>query len=194
MSNSSTPTLSTSLFTDYDISLFRSGKHFRLYEKLGSRLMEVDGVTGVYFAVWAPNAREVSVIGDFNHWQGGQHPLYPRWDASGIWEGFIPDLQQGTLYKYHILAPDGRQLAKGDPFALFWETPQRYHLRRQRSELKSDIVHITVFWVDRRQRPNPSGPGRIAGGWPGTGMGRCPGPPERRCRDACRGALRWCRW
>ena len=116
-------TISTSRFTDFDIELFKAGKHFRLYEKLGSHLMEVDGVKGVYFAVWAPNAQAVSVIGDFNHWIGTAHPLNPRWDNSGIWEGFIPDLGKGTLYKYQILAPDGRRLSKGDPFALFWEIP-----------------------------------------------------------------------
>ncbi|MEL6637898.1 MAG: 1,4-alpha-glucan branching protein GlgB [Bacteroidota bacterium] len=123
MLSDSPSTIATSLLTDFDISLFQSGKHFRLYEKLGSRLTEIDGVAGVYFAVWAPNAREVSVIGDFNRWQGGRHQLYPRWDNSGIWEGFVPGLERGALYKYRIIAPDGRRLAKGDPFALYWETP-----------------------------------------------------------------------
>lgn len=116
-------TTPASRFTDFDIELFKGGKHFRLYEKLGSHLMEIDGVKGVYFAVWAPNAREVSLIGDFNQWQGSHHGLNLRWDNSGIWEGFIPGVEKGALYKYQIIAADGRKLAKGDPFALYWEVP-----------------------------------------------------------------------
>lgn len=118
-----TKTIPASRFTEFDIQLFKGGKHFRLYEKLGSHLMEIDGVKGVYFAVWAPNAREVSVVGNFNFWIGKEHQLNPRWDATGIWEGFIPGLEKGTLYKYEILAANGRRLSKGDPFALFWEIP-----------------------------------------------------------------------
>jgi 1,4-alpha-glucan branching enzyme len=114
-----------SRFTEFDIQLFQSGKHFRLYEKLGSHLEEVDGVKGVYFAVWAPNAQRVSVIGNFNYWNKDAHPLAPRWDGSGIWEGFIPGLGKGDLYKYFIQARDGRPLQKGDPFARFWEIPPR---------------------------------------------------------------------
>jgi 1,4-alpha-glucan branching enzyme len=79
-----------SLFTDFDIDLFKSGKHYRLYEKFGSHIMTVDGVKGTYFAVWAPSAKAVSVIGDFNFWIEGDHKLNVRWDESGIWEGFIP--------------------------------------------------------------------------------------------------------
>ncbi len=122
---SSITSTNISRFTDFDISLFKSGKHFKLYEKLGSHLMEVDGLKGVYFAVWAPNATSLSVIGDFNHWNKYEHPLSPRWDGSGIWEGFIPHLKKGTIYKYHIAATDGRQLEKGDPFAFSWEVPPR---------------------------------------------------------------------
>ncbi len=112
-----------SLFTDFDTHLFRNGKHYKLYQKLGSHLAEIDGQRGVYFAVWAPSARQVSVIGNFNNWNRYLHPLFPRWDSSGIWEGFIPGVEKGTLYKYAIQSADGRQLQKGDPFALFWETP-----------------------------------------------------------------------
>lgn len=114
-----------SRLTDFDIQLFQSGKHFRLYEKLGSHLETVDGVQGAYFAVWAPNAVQVSVIGNFNYWNKDSHPLSPRWDGSGIWEGFIPGVGKGALYKYFILARDGRPLQKGDPFARFWEVPPR---------------------------------------------------------------------
>ena len=112
-----------SLLTDYDIDLIRMGKHFRLYKKLGSHPMELDGEWGTFFAVWAPSAREVSVIGNFNFWNEKSHRLFLRMDGSGIWEGFIPSLGKGTLYKYSILAQDGRRLAKGDPFARFWEVP-----------------------------------------------------------------------
>lgn len=115
----------TTRFTEFDISLFKSGKHFKLYEKLGSHLMEVDGVDGVYFAVWAPSATYVSVIGDFNYWNKDEHPLFPRWDGSGIWEGFIPGLKKGTIYKYQISAQDGRHLEKGDPYAFSWEVPPK---------------------------------------------------------------------
>jgi len=83
-----------SLFTDFDIDLFKSGKHFRLYEKLGSHLVEVGGQKGTYFAVWAPSAKNVSVVGNFNHWNKEEHQLNVRWDSSGIWEGFIPNIQQ----------------------------------------------------------------------------------------------------
>ena len=115
--------LTHSLLTDLDIHLFREGKHYRLYEKLGSHPMEVDGQQGTYFAVWAPNAQAVSVIGNFNYWNRDSHPLSARWDGSGIWEGFVPGIGKGELYKYHIHARDGRHLQKGDPFALFWEIP-----------------------------------------------------------------------
>lgn len=112
-----------SLFTDFDISLFRAGKHYKIYEKLGSHIIEVDGQWGTYFAVWAPNAQSVAVIGNFNGWNGTTHPLSSRWDSSGIWEGFIPEIGRGELYKYHIHAKDGRHLQKGDPYALYWEIP-----------------------------------------------------------------------
>jgi len=112
-----------SLFSDFDISLFKAGKHFRLYEKLGSHSVEVDGVWGYVFAVWAPNAKAVSVIGNFNGWNHATHALMPRWDGSGVWEGFIPDIKKGELYKYAIHARDGRRLEKTDPFAKFCEIP-----------------------------------------------------------------------
>ncbi|MEI7508969.1 MAG: 1,4-alpha-glucan branching protein GlgB [Flavobacterium sp.] len=113
-----------SLFTDFDIDLFKAGKHFRLYEKLGAHLTEVNGVKGVYFAVWAPSARSVSVVGDFNFWVQGEHQLNVRWDASGIWEGFIPGIDKGTTYKYKIQSHNGGTITeKADPFALYCENP-----------------------------------------------------------------------
>ncbi|MGV3559091.1 1,4-alpha-glucan branching protein GlgB [Larkinella arboricola] len=114
---------SYSRLTDFDIYLFRAGKHTRLYEKLGSHVVEVNGVVGTYFAVWAPAARYVSVIGNFNGWNKGNHPLKVRWDSSGIWEGFVPHIGRGEIYKYAITHESGRELEKGDPFALWWETP-----------------------------------------------------------------------
>ena len=113
-----------SLLTEYDLGLIRMGKHYRMYEKLGSHQMELNGEWGTLFAVWAPTAREVSVIGNFNFWNEKTHPLIPRTDGSGIWEGFIPNIDRGTLYKYSVLAPDGRRLEKGDPYAKFWKSLQ----------------------------------------------------------------------
>lgn len=116
--------ISHSLFTDFDINLFKAGKHFRLYEKLGSHIIELNGVQGVYFAVWAPTAHSVSVVGDFNFWSQGEHELYVRWDSSGIWEGFIPNIQKGTNYKYKILSNNQSLVTeKADPFAFYCEKP-----------------------------------------------------------------------
>ena len=112
------------LLTDFDIQLFKSGNHYRLYEKLGSHLIQSEGTDGVLFAVWAPNASKVSVIGGFNGWNGESHPLSPRWDGSGIWEVFVPNIGKGELYKYQIVNQHtGQTLLKSDPFALHWETP-----------------------------------------------------------------------
>ena len=115
-----------SLFTEFDINLFKSGKHFKLYEKLGSHPMELNGVKGTYFAVWAPTANSVSVIGDFNFWKVGEHELNVRWDGSGIWEGFIPNVTKGSLYKYNIGSNNfGIRTEKADPFARYCENPPK---------------------------------------------------------------------
>jgi len=115
-----------SLFTDFDISLFKAGKHYRLYEKFGSHLITVNGIEGVYFAVWAPSAKQVSVIGDFNHWQDGEHPLNVRWDSSGIWEGFIPFVEKGMAYKYKIHSNNNGYISeKADPYARRFEHPPK---------------------------------------------------------------------
>src|SRR3990167_1872462 len=90
----------SNLITDHDTYLFKEGNHFRLYDKLGSHLMEVDGIAGAHFAVWAPNGASVSVIGSFNEWNPKARPLRHRPDGSGIWEGFIPAVRKGDLYKY----------------------------------------------------------------------------------------------
>ncbi len=114
-----------SLLTDFDVHLFKAGKHFKLYEKLGSHVVENEGKKGTHFAVWAPNAEELTVIGDFNGWDKLSHHLKPRWDHSGIWEGWIPDLQNGEIYKYAIKTKSGEWLEKADPYALMWEHPPR---------------------------------------------------------------------
>lgn len=112
-----------SLLTEYDIYLFKSGKHHKTFDKFGSKILSIDGVAGVQFTVWAPNAQQVSVIGNFNYWNTQSHLLFPRLDSSGIWEGFIPGIQKGDLYKYAIVSAEGRRLEKGDPYAYFWEIP-----------------------------------------------------------------------
>ncbi len=130
-----------SRFTDFDIGLFKSGKHYKLYEKFGSHVIEVNGVVGTYFAVWAPNAQYISVIGNFNYWDRGTHPLFVRWDGSGIWEGFIPNIGDSETYKYFIRSSTGEGLEKSDPFALRWEEPPR----------TSSIVADTYFeWSDSK--------------------------------------------
>jgi len=114
-----------SFFSEFDINLFTSGKHFRLYEKFGSHITEVDGIAGTYFAVWAPSAKSVSVIGDFNFWTD-EHQLKVRWDSSGIWEGFIPHVGKGTIYKYQIhSSTNGMVTEKADPYARRCEHPPK---------------------------------------------------------------------
>jgi 1,4-alpha-glucan branching enzyme len=111
------------LFTDYDVHLFRNGKHLKLYEKMGSHLMTHEGEDGCFFAVYAPAAESVAVVGDFNHWQGDDAMLLPRWDGSGIWEGFIAGLKKGDLYKYQIISKNkGLKFDKIDPYALHFQT------------------------------------------------------------------------
>jgi 1,4-alpha-glucan branching enzyme len=139
-----------SRFTDFDIALFRSGKHYKLYEKFGSHVIEHKGVVGTYFAVWAPNARYLSVIGNFNGWNRSAHPLYCRWDGSGIWEGFIPYIGDGETYKYYITSVTGESLEKADPFGLRWEEAPR----------TASIVADTFYewndadWMKNRYRHN----------------------------------------
>jgi len=131
-----------SLFSEFDISLFKSGKHYRLYEKLGSHPMEVNGKKGTYFAVWAPTAKSVSVVGDFNYWLEGDHKLNVRWDASGIWEGFIPGVMPGTKYKYKIHSHNQDiKTEKADPFARYSEQPPK---------TASVVWDKTYKWKDKK--------------------------------------------
>jgi 1,4-alpha-glucan branching enzyme len=114
-----------SLLTDNDLYLFNEGSHFRLHEKLGAHLMTVDGTQGTYFAVWAPDAKSVAVMGDFNGWDRASNPLRPK-GQSGIWEGFVPGVSKGALYKYHIASRHKRYtVEKADPFAVHSETPPK---------------------------------------------------------------------
>ena len=140
-----------SLFSEFDIDLFKSGKHFKLYEKMGAHPIEVKGVKGVYFAVWAPSAKSVSVVGDFNFWIQGEHLLHVRWDSSGIWEGFIPNVEVGTTYKYKIQSYNGDIITeKADPFARFCEKPPH----------TGSIIWDTAYewndtsWMDYRKDKN----------------------------------------
>ena len=112
------------LITEDDLYLFNEGSHFNLYEKLGAHPVTHKGVEGTYFAVWAPNSYFVSVKGDFNGWNRDSHPLKAR-GHSGIWEGFIPGLGKGNIYKYHIAGRNGYEVEKADPVALAYEVPPR---------------------------------------------------------------------
>lgn len=111
-----------SMLSDQDCYLFAEGNHYQIYENLGAHPCEVDGRRGVNFAVWAPNAQRISVVGTFNYWDGRRHPMRLR-PGSGIWELFVPGLAEGELYKFEILARNGNVFLKTDPFAFHTETP-----------------------------------------------------------------------
>jgi 1,4-alpha-glucan branching enzyme len=105
------------LLTEFDLYLMGEGRHYDTYQKLGAHIKTVDGVLGVHFAVWAPSARRVSVVGDFNRWDGRVHPMRAR-GSSGIWELFVPEVGESTIYKYEIVGPQGAVLPlKADPYA-----------------------------------------------------------------------------
>jgi 1,4-alpha-glucan branching enzyme len=141
------------LLTDYDLHLLNEGRHWRLYERLGAQLRTIDGVEGVNFAVWAPNASSVSVIGDFNNWDGRRHPMRKH-IPSGFWELFIPGLSEGTLYKYLVRHHD-EVFEKSDPVGFGAEVPprtaskvidlNRYHWHDQAWMQRRP----TVNWLDR---------------------------------------------
>ncbi|HKC57888.1 MAG TPA: 1,4-alpha-glucan branching protein GlgB [Vicinamibacterales bacterium] len=108
--------------TDFDLHLFAEGTHYRAWEKLGSRRITFEGLTGVHFAVWAPNAQRVSVIGDFNRWDGRANPMR-KLVPSGVWEIFIPELRDGACYKFEIRTTAGHLLHKTDPYGRYFEVP-----------------------------------------------------------------------
>ncbi|MEO5905758.1 MAG: 1,4-alpha-glucan branching protein GlgB [Saprospiraceae bacterium] len=126
------------VLTDYDVSLMQGGNHCRLYQKMGSHPAEINGVKGVTFAVYAPAARRVSVIGDFNRWQAGIHDLFPRWDSSGVWEAFVPGIELGDAqhYKYQIESYNGWKGSKADPYGRLHEHPP---------------MTATKLWTDHHQ-------------------------------------------
>ncbi len=146
----SNPVWIFSLFTDFDIDLFLMGKHFRLYEKMGSHLITIESTKGTYFSVWAPNATRLSVVGDFNGWDKESHNLYKRWDKSGIWEGFIPNVGKGEIYKYFVKGFDESEYEKGDPYARRWEHPP------QTASIVSESNYTwkDAAWLKRRPKLN----------------------------------------
>lgn len=134
------PVWEYSLFSDADVRNFQAGTHYQLYKVFGNKQIEVNGTTGTYFAVWAPSATAVFVTGNFNGWNEMSHPLHVRPDASGIWEGFIPDVAAGELYKYHIHGIEGARLNKADPFA---------HFAEKRPDTASITWQTNYHWSDQ---------------------------------------------
>ncbi len=136
---------------DHDVYFFKEGTHCKLYGKLGSHMAEVEGVSGAHFAVWAPNANMVSVVGDFNNWKTKSHPLKVRDDWSGIWEGFIPGIKEGEIYKYHISSRyHGYKADKCDPFAFHHETPPKTGSKVWRLDYKWNDRE----WMETRKKHN----------------------------------------
>ena len=132
--------------TDFDLHLFAEGNHHRIYEKLGAHLTEIKGIKGVYFAVWAPNARNVSVIGDFNNWDGRQHQM--RKNLIGVWELFVPDLTYGEHYKYEVKNQDGHPYEKSDPYGFQQE------VRPKTASIVTDLDSYHWHdndWVEQRR-------------------------------------------
>ena len=131
--------------TDFDRYLFGSGNHWKLYEKLGAHPRKVQDQQGVNFALWAPNAQSIQVVGDFNQWDGRAHPMHKQ-IPSGVWELFVPNVQAGMNYKYRVRSLDGRVIDKADPFAFYSEVPPR----------TASIVHSLSYqwndasWLDER--------------------------------------------
>ena len=138
------------LLTDFDIHLFGEGNHHRIYEKLGAHLTQVNGVAGVYFAVWAPNARNVSVLGDFNQWDGREHQMRIR--DGGIWELFIPSVNPGVSYKYEVKNQTGHIYEKTDPYGFQQEV---------RPKTASVVCDLSTYcwsdedWIAQRRHTDP---------------------------------------
>ncbi|HOX04529.1 MAG TPA: 1,4-alpha-glucan branching protein GlgB [Candidatus Paceibacterota bacterium] len=162
-----------------DLFLFAQGNERRIHEKLGAHLRQIDGVSGASFAVWAPNARRVSVVGSFNGWDGRQHPMR-NLGASGVWEIFIPGVSNGALYKFEILSAHGGLVLKTDPYGFLFEIPPRNAavVWDPPAEPWSDDA-----WIQRRQAVNPMrGPASIyeihLGSWRKKPSGDSPGYRE----------------
>ncbi len=137
------------ILSDDDLHYFANGMHWQLYDKLGAHVMTINGVAGVYFAVWAPSARRVSVIGNFNRWDGRRHPM--RMHLTGVWEIFIPGLQAGEVYKFEIKTKEGHLRVKSDPFAFAAE------LRPSNASVVCDLAKFQWRddeWMERRRETN----------------------------------------
>lgn len=118
------PCASPSLLTEYDLYLLGEGRHWQSYRRLGAQLRSVEGVAGVHFSVWAPNASAVSVVGDWNDWEGSRHPMQ-KLIPSGFWEIFMPDIGAGAHYKFQVEQQDGEVIDKSDPLGFAAEVPPR---------------------------------------------------------------------
>ncbi|NOX21266.1 MAG: 1,4-alpha-glucan branching protein GlgB [Nitrospirae bacterium] len=141
-----------SIITDYDLYLFGEGNHLRIYEKLGAHLVELNGTEGVHFALWAPNAEEVSLIGSFNNWDPTRHKLLPL-GSSGIWYTFVPGLKEGQMYKYQIKSKiNGDIRIKADPFGFYFE---------ERPKTATIVYDINKYnwadqqWMEARRKVDP---------------------------------------
>ena len=138
------------ILTEFDLHLIGEGTHYKNYEKLGAHVREVKGVNGVHFAVWAPNAEAVCVIGDFNKWDGNSHKMRML-GSSGIWEIFIPGLSEGEIYKFNIKSKSGEVLEKADPYAFSSE------IRPKSASIVYDIDKYTwndAKWLSEREHHN----------------------------------------
>ncbi|WP_010681293.1 1,4-alpha-glucan branching protein GlgB [Acetivibrio cellulolyticus] len=138
------------VISDFDLQLFNEGNHHRIYEKMGCHLMTIDGVVGSFFSVWAPCAKRVSVVGNFNQWDGRSHPMRFR-GPSGVWELFIPGLEQGELYKFEIKTPHNDLYIKADPYAFYAE------LRPATASIVYDLDNYTwndQNWLHERDNSN----------------------------------------
>jgi 1,4-alpha-glucan branching enzyme len=140
----------SSQITEFDIHLFAEGNHHRIYEKLGAHPLKLEGVEGVYFALWAPNARNVSILGDFNQWDGREHQM--RKLENGIWELFIPELKVGTQYKYEVKNWEGHIYEKSDPYGFQQEV---------RPKTASIVADLNTYkwndddWMEKRRNTDP---------------------------------------
>lgn len=148
--DTSKPVWNYSILTDEDVTNYQNGTNYQLYKKFGAHSIQVNDVWGMYFCVWAPNATSVSVKGNFNDWKNGEYELNPRWDNSGIWEGFIPGFKLGEAYKYHIIGYEKIKIDKGDPFANFWEK------RPQTASITWDMYYEWKDgeWMKKRKKHN----------------------------------------
>jgi 1,4-alpha-glucan branching enzyme len=169
-----------SLFSDFDLYLFGQGKHYHIYEKMGAHQRTIEGVTGVNFAVWAPNARAVSVIGDFNNWDRSVTPMHLRHNDLGVWEAFVPGVQVGAIYKFAIYSKfNNYTVDKTDPYGFaaelrpqtasivadiqqhVWQDDEWMQERVQRQQLNSPISMYEVHLGSWRHVPERHQPGAV---------------------------------